>query len=160
MISIFAILFKMNNRSLDAWPFFIQFNSLIAIFSTIAKSSVLVALTGGLSQLEWNHFEETGGTLDHLQYFDAASRGPWGSFVFFFRMRKSRFGVLAALGAILTVVALAFEPFTQQIVEFPSRSIRLSNVTANTTVANTFELDENLRKNCELDRNDFPLISR
>lgn len=75
-------------------------------------------------------------------------------------MRKSRFGVLAALGAILTVVALAFEPFTQQIVEFPSRSIRLSNVTANTTVANTFELDENLRKNCELDRNDFPLISR
>jgi hypothetical protein len=48
---------------------------------------------------------------------DAASRGPMGSAILLltFRVRP-----LASLGAVITILALAFDPFIQQIVQYPS----------------------------------------
>ncbi|KAF1992808.1 hypothetical protein P154DRAFT_411915, partial [Amniculicola lignicola CBS 123094] len=86
MLLIFVILFMMNGKSLASWQLPIQINSLIAVFSTISKSALLLALAEGLSQLKWNAFEKQGGaTLDQLQIMDDASRGPWGSLMMPFK---------------------------------------------------------------------------
>jgi hypothetical protein len=48
---------------------------------------------------------------------DAASRGPLGSLILLFSLRSRP---LASLGAVITILALAFDPFIQQIVQYPS----------------------------------------
>ncbi|KAF2792011.1 hypothetical protein K505DRAFT_279589 [Melanomma pulvis-pyrius CBS 109.77] len=140
MALILAILFTMNGRPLASWHLPIQINSLVAVFSTFAKSAFLLALSEGVSQLKWNYFEKQGGTLDHLQTFDQASRGPWGALVFPFKIWRGRTGLLAVMGAVLTLFALGFEPFTQQIIDFPSRSVVMLNETAYTPSATDFTL--------------------
>jgi len=139
---ILAVLVFMNNKSLESWKLPIQISSLIAVFSTFAKSALLVALSDGLSQLKWHHFERRARTMDHLQYFHDASKGPWGSFIFFWKMRKSRVSPIAAAGAILTIAALMFEPFTQQILAFSTRPVLLMNETASVTSASGLVLNK------------------
>ncbi|KAF2012585.1 hypothetical protein BU24DRAFT_464961 [Aaosphaeria arxii CBS 175.79] len=138
---IFIILLKTNGQPLSAWHLPIQLNSFIALCSTIAKSALLVVLAEGISQLKWNHFERTGGArLGQLQVFDDASRGPWGSLVFPWKMLKAGVDKLALLGAALTVLIIVFEPFTQQIIDIRSRSLPLRNETGFMRVANSFAL--------------------
>ncbi|KAE8136997.1 hypothetical protein BDV38DRAFT_283388 [Aspergillus pseudotamarii] len=52
------------------------------------------------------------------QAFDSASRGPWGSINILWSHRASS---LASLGALITVLALVFDPFIQQILSYPTR---------------------------------------
>jgi len=138
MSLILAVLCYMNGRLLSNWKLPIQLNSLIAIFSTFARSALMLVLAEGLSQLKWNHFEKRHTTLDWLQIYDEASRGPWGSLMYLLRMRKDMRAV-ATLGAVLTILALAIEPFTQQILEFADRQT-LANATAYTLSAETFSM--------------------
>lgn len=53
-----------------------------------------------------------------LRLFDNASRGPWGSFMLLLRIKGRS---LAALGAAITLFALAMDPFFQQVVGFPEQ---------------------------------------
>lgn len=135
---LIAILVAMDGKPLQDWRLPIQINSLISVFATVARSALLLILAEGLSQLKWNHLEASGGTLDQLQTFDSASRGPWGSFVFTAKIRKANFRVLATIGAALTVLATAFEPFAQQVIEFPSRVAVMENETAHLRTAKSF----------------------
>jgi hypothetical protein len=141
MTLIITILLAMNGKPLQYWKLPIQINSLVAVLSTIARSASLLILAEGLSQLKWNHFEKPASTLDQLQTFDDASRGPWGALMFFLKMKKG-IRILTAIGAALTVLALAFEPFTQQVLEFPSRKISITNGTAYVHAAEEFVLRE------------------
>lgn len=108
----------------------IQPNSLVAIFSTIAKSALLVPVSECIGQLKWVYFQVTQSKpLGQLHEFDRASRGPWGSLTFLLRLRLERCALLASLGATLTILSLGFEPFTQQVLSFYSQPTVLSNVT-------------------------------
>ncbi|KAI8938751.1 hypothetical protein NX059_004618 [Plenodomus lindquistii] len=139
VVVILAMLFVMDRKPLSSWKLPIQINSLVAIFSTLARSALLLALADGISQLKWNHFERRDTTLNHLQTYDDASRGPWGSLMYLIKIRRHATG-LGALGAALTILALAFEPFTQQIIDFPSIQTANDNGTAYVTVAKSFAL--------------------
>lgn len=141
MSLIAAILVAMNGKSLVAWKLPMQINSMIALCSTIARSASLPILAEGLSQLKWNHFEKGASTMDRLQAFDDASRGPWGAVMVFVKM-KWELRSLPAIGAFLTILALAFEPFTQQILKFPSRRVVVGNGTAYVSAAEEFALPE------------------
>lgn len=138
---IMAILLVMNGKPLQHWRLPIQINSLVAIFSTFARSSLLLVLAEGLSQLKWNHFEKQSSTLNQLQTFDEASRGPWGALMLLVKLKRE-IRCLSAIGAALTVLGLAFEPFTQQILEFPSRKVSITNGTAHVYAAQGFALRE------------------
>ncbi|KAF2797187.1 hypothetical protein K505DRAFT_226392, partial [Melanomma pulvis-pyrius CBS 109.77] len=123
-----TILFLLNGKSLNLWTLPIQPNSLVAIFSTIAKSALLVSIGECISQLKWMHFDDVRPkALSQIQVFDDASRGPWGSLVLLWKTRKS-FNraesppVLALLGAAITILMLAFEPFAQQVIGFSTRN--------------------------------------
>ena len=118
-----SILFAMDGKALDSWHLPIQPNSLVAVFSAVAKSALLVPIAECLSQLKWMYLD--GGepkTLNQLQVFDDASRGPWGAWVLLWRLRSKHRSLLACFGAVITILLLAFEPFTQQVITFPTRS--------------------------------------
>lgn len=126
-VLIVVILSSMNGKPLSKWKTsVIQPNSLVAIFSTIAKSSLLVPLAECLGQLKWAFFERKR-RLDHFQSFDSASRGPWGAFRFLW-MTRCR-AILGTVGAIATIFMLAFEPFAQQVTQYQTRhsEVRISN---------------------------------
>jgi hypothetical protein len=110
---IIAILFSMDGKPIEKWKFrSIQPNSLVAIFSTLAKSSLLFPIAECMGQLKWSYFKEPG-PVSQLQRFDTASRGPWGAALLLWHVRGRAF--LASLGAVVTVLLLAFEPFAQQV---------------------------------------------
>lgn len=62
----------------------------------------------------------------HMQSFDDASRGPLGSVAFFWKGRKyGTLGLLTYVGCILTIAAVALDPFAQQVISFPSKQTEL-----------------------------------
>lgn len=70
-----------------------------------------------ISQLKWLWFVRKQ-KLSVFQMLDDASRGPTGSL---FLLGKI-YGIhLISLGAIVTIIATAFNPFAQQVVGYPLR---------------------------------------
>lgn len=99
-------------------------NTIISAVSTASKYSFLLVVAQGIGQLKWTYFSRAARQVYDVQVFDDATRGPLGSLQF---LRNLRFQALVASGgAILTVLSIATEPFTQQILSYPSV---LSNVT-------------------------------
>ncbi|KAK5084703.1 hypothetical protein LTR05_005781 [Lithohypha guttulata] len=82
--------------------------------TAILKASLTLPIAEGISELKWQWFEKPR-TLSDISTFDSASRGPWGSFLFLFSIRRS---VLASCGAIITICALAIDPFSQQVLKY------------------------------------------
>ncbi|KAI3329470.1 hypothetical protein HD806DRAFT_287970 [Xylariaceae sp. AK1471] len=149
VISLVAIVITLRlheNRPLPDWPYGININALIAIFGVLLKAGVTVPLSEGISQLKWQWFEQKRRSLIDLDGFDAASRGAWGSFLFLFTLHGEPFtrpshrwffprsfvrflfnwkaihlaGYFAKFAAFLTVLVMAVDPFTQQIIQYVS----------------------------------------
>lgn len=125
---ILAVLLKANNLALADWPLWIQPNSLLAVFTTVGKSALMVPVASCISQLKWRHFQVRANRLSHLQILDDASRGPWGSLMVLLNVRVRAFTVWAL--AIVSLIALGFDPSAQQILDFPVRDTRLTNISA------------------------------
>lgn len=124
-----AILLYIDDKPVGAWKLPIQPNSLVAVFSTIAKSALLVPVAECIGQLKWIYFDSTESrTLAQLQAYDEASRGPWGSLGLFWKTRGAA-SALALAGAFTTILMLAFEPFAQQVVSFSTHNAALHNMT-------------------------------
>ncbi|KAF2143123.1 uncharacterized protein K452DRAFT_166926 [Aplosporella prunicola CBS 121167] len=130
---IVVILGIIDGKALADWKLLIKPNSVIAILSTVARSSLLVPIAECISQLKWTHFSSSARSLSHLQIFDDASRGPWGSLTFLWKVRPT--AVIATAGALVTIITLAFEPTAQQIIEYPSRNAPLANATSSVAIA-------------------------
>ena len=134
-IAVIAVLISVQRKPLAEWKMSIQPNSLVAIFSTIAKSALLVPIAECISQLKWTYFESPR-TLSQLQVFDDASRGPWGSLVLLWKTKAT--ALLASLGAFITILLLAFEPFTQQVVRVQVKNTLMKNETSALSYALSF----------------------
>ncbi|KAK8059968.1 hypothetical protein PG996_009898, partial [Apiospora saccharicola] len=128
MVALVVVLALSDGRALSLWTFFVQPNTVISILVMVSKTSMLLAVSACLSQLKWKHFLDGPRPLSHLQAFDNASRGPLGSL---FLMGNLRLGaVLAFFFALVTTASVAIDPTAQQILEFPSRTTRLEDVTS------------------------------
>ncbi|TGJ83165.1 hypothetical protein E0Z10_g5594 [Xylaria hypoxylon] len=136
-ISLIVPVLKMvDNKPLDVWSYSIRPNSLISVLTTISKSSMTVSTASCLGQLKWDHFQYRPNPLDHLQIYDDASRGPWGSFLL---LCTGRLRVVTAWAiALVTLVALGIEPSAQQILETPTRQSLLPNITAQIGIAKNY----------------------
>ncbi|KAJ5735627.1 uncharacterized protein N7483_000752 [Penicillium malachiteum] len=74
-----------------------------------------------------------------MQAVDQASRGPWGSLTILWgAVRGPRMDTWTLTGAFITILALAIDPFTQQILSFPSRSVVTRLETAFIQTANAY----------------------
>lgn len=146
--AIAIILLYISDKAVSSWPLPIEPNALIGIFSTLAKAALMTAVPACVSQLKWIHFAEVSKSLNDLQTFDEASRGPLGSLLLIFalisRKGKSSASRLVSLGCIITVMALAVEPFTQQIISYRQRMVVAEKEgergeTATLAVANAYD---------------------
>jgi hypothetical protein len=132
-IALVVILASMNNRPLSDWGGLISLNAMVATLATISKSMILVPVSSCVGQLKWHYMREPH-RLRHFALFDDASRGPFGSAHILFLLPFK----LVALGAVVTVVASAFSPFSQQVLNFTTRDISSLNTTASFSFAHEY----------------------
>ncbi|KAI0814286.1 hypothetical protein GGR55DRAFT_701954 [Xylaria sp. FL0064] len=124
IILIVAILLLYDQRPVPEFTYGITLNAVLSTLTTFSKSFLLVAISGAISQLKWRWFQSTEGRgINDIQLFDDASRGPWGSLVFLAMPSKWS---LTSMGALLSIIALALEPFTQHLTTYPARDVVVS----------------------------------
>lgn len=117
MAGIVIMLFKYRNQRIPKWPLGLTLNAYISILAKVASAALMLPVSEALGQLKWSWFHRgESKKMWDFEIFDNASRGPWGSFILLVRT-KGR--TLAALGACVTLFALALDPFFQQVVEYP-----------------------------------------
>ena len=104
-------------------PYGLSLNAIVSTLATGCKSALVLVIGEAISQLKWlwfqDHWRKRQVPLLGMQTFDAASRGPLGSVVILFQHRGRS---LASFGALVTILLLAFDPFVQQILDYPARS--------------------------------------
>ena len=118
MAGIVVTLFIYKNKPIPNWPLGITLNAYISVLAKIASAGLLLPVSEALGQLKWSWFNKGHSQkMWDFELFDNASRGPWGSLLLLVRTKGKS---LAALGAAVTVFALALDPFFQQVVKFPN----------------------------------------
>ena len=119
LITLIAILRKYEGKPTPQWPLHITINALISVCSMIFKGAMIVPVEECISQLKWIWFWNKK-PLKGMEIFDRASRGPEGSVHLLF----SRQGLsLGSIGALITILAVASDPFFQQVVNYPTQSV-------------------------------------
>ncbi|KAI0445083.1 hypothetical protein F4803DRAFT_560399 [Xylaria telfairii] len=103
----------------QVWKAPVSLNAAIAILTTTCKASQLHAVCEAIGQLKWVDFKAAPRRLKHFELYDATSRGPQGAVKFILRVKWG----LATIGAFIVVIALAADPFTQQVVEFTIQDV-------------------------------------
>jgi len=111
---------------------------MISVFATISKSALLVPVTACVSHLKWRHFESKAHMLKEMEVFDRSSRGPLGALelLMYINLRAP----VASIGAGIILLALAIDPFTQQILEFPVRTVPASVGNGSAAVQAAFQV--------------------
>lgn len=121
MAIILVVLVFLKDQPLSKWSLgsTISLNTFVATFSRIASAALLLPVSEALGQLKWSwFFQGSSKKMWDFEIFDNASRGPWGSLQLLVRTKGRK---LAALGAAIVLLALALDPFFQQVVETPER---------------------------------------
>ncbi|KAH7083222.1 hypothetical protein BKA63DRAFT_502502 [Paraphoma chrysanthemicola] len=122
MGAIIASLIVLQDKPASKWPFDgvgLTLNAFVSILSRIAGAALLLPVAEALGQLKWIWFVKGDSKkMWDFEMFDNASRGPWGALLLLIHTKGK---TIAALGALVTIFALALDPFFQQVVAFPER---------------------------------------
>ncbi|KAF2430985.1 hypothetical protein EJ08DRAFT_206377 [Tothia fuscella] len=113
------------------WPLGITLNAYISVLSAISKYALAVPVDEALGQLRWLYFSDRPRNLIDFELFDDASRGPWGSLALIIHTKAKS---LVSLGASITLLSLALDPFYQQLVTYPQRPSDLDRSTVSRIV--------------------------
>jgi len=139
LVALGVMLLLYDGKETPQLPYNITLNALISVLSTAAKSSLLFAVGGTLGQTKWAWFTESR-ELSDMQTFDDATRGPWGALIL---LCSRSIRPLASLGAAITILALAYGPFLQQLVRYPVVQVRVATTQATTKKATTLDATGN-----------------
>ncbi|KAK5125245.1 hypothetical protein LTR85_000921 [Meristemomyces frigidus] len=140
IVCLSAILYRVNGKPYHPWRLgnvHISPNTLLSIVSTVSKASFLLPVTEALSQLKWTYFQQQPHRVIDFQRFDDAGRGPLGALKLLWVVKVQ--AVVASCGAIIMILALATEPFTQQILSYPSIATNATNGTATIGATRIFD---------------------
>ncbi|KAK3328723.1 hypothetical protein B0H66DRAFT_491 [Apodospora peruviana] len=140
LVAVFVTLASYSGQDVPKWPWGINLNSLVAIYTTVLRACLLLSLAEVISQEKWLWFRRPR-PLQHLEAFDLASRGVWGSLKLILVAYSSAVPFLAAITA---VALLAIDPFTQQSIKtvLCNRVIDTPNSAARIPVAVKLPQDE------------------
>ncbi|PSN72217.1 hypothetical protein BS50DRAFT_617516 [Corynespora cassiicola Philippines] len=117
---IVAILATMHNCRLSDWGAPFSVTAAVSALITASKSTLLLVVASCISQRKWKYFRKPRPLLD-FDTFDGASRGPLGALELLFG--KAAHAKTAALGALITTIALAWDPSAQLLIEFETQSV-------------------------------------
>jgi len=112
LIGMIATIYDLDGEPIPHWLYRLSINTFIAAFSVIIKASSGLVLAEGISHMKWTRHPQT---LRSFEVQDEASRGPWEAFNL---LRNDLGHSVASLGALVTILILFLEPFSQQIVSF------------------------------------------
>lgn len=115
LIALVVTLYPHNNQPLPKWPYSISVNTLVSIYVVIFKAAILFATAETLSQLKWLWYRRQR-PLHHVDVYDQASRGPMGSLKFLWAIGHR--DTLATTGALIIILMVIIDPFTQQILSY------------------------------------------
>jgi hypothetical protein len=122
MATIIGVLIYLKDEPLSKWPLAektgLTLNALISVLSKMAGAALILPVAEALGQLKWSWFLDHSKQMWDWEIFDNASRGPWGAALLLIRTKCRS---LAAVGAFITLLSLALDPFFQQVVDFPDR---------------------------------------
>ncbi|KAJ4984100.1 hypothetical protein SVAN01_10388 [Stagonosporopsis vannaccii] len=113
IVALVAVLYRENGRPLSGWTLAITLNTVIAALGTLARTTLAFAISACIGQQKWAWLRRTPDSLVAWERFDEASRGPWGGARLFVWLRMRHW---AALGALVTVGSIAFDPFLQAVI--------------------------------------------
>ncbi|KAI1203492.1 hypothetical protein F5X97DRAFT_318144 [Nemania serpens] len=115
LIAIVVTLYPRDLSPVPDWPYKISVNALLSVYVLVFKAALLYPVAAALGQLKWLWYRKEQPLID-LDVYDQASRGPLGSFKFFWSLAlRSQLG---AVGAIVTILIVLVDPFTQQLLEY------------------------------------------
>ncbi|KAL5342254.1 hypothetical protein BJX70DRAFT_410909 [Aspergillus crustosus] len=114
LIALVAILIQYNEQPQPSWGY-MSLNSLISWLTTIVKGCIIVSCSEALGQLKWVWFSQKAQPIQELRTFDAASRGAYGAVELIWRLRARHFAVF---GTLAVTLALAIDPFAQNLVRY------------------------------------------
>ncbi|KAL2849938.1 hypothetical protein BJY01DRAFT_245734 [Aspergillus pseudoustus] len=117
-IAVICVLVGFNQKSQPRFALGASLNPIISTLVTTFKSSLIYVAGGCIGQLKWIWFYKTRKQLNDMESFDSASRGPLGSL---FMVLQDKGRSLVSLGSVVTILALAFDPFVQQILTYPTK---------------------------------------
>lgn len=112
----------------------VTLNAIISVLSTASKASLLFVVEELISQWKWIIFTSEERPLADFDRIDSASRGPLGSLKVLW-MRRTMYALsilytilqfsdsyfnsgLVQVGAIIVLLSIAVDPFTQQLVQY------------------------------------------
>ncbi|KAL2811801.1 hypothetical protein BJX63DRAFT_269260 [Aspergillus granulosus] len=134
LIGIAIIFWYMDNKRLDAWNSRVSLNATISILTTACATALMHGVSTFIGQSKWLHFKKGPRKLAHLEIFDGASRGVWGSLLLLAYVPWN----LATIGALVTILRLSFSPFAQQVVLIEQRNVTTPDSTATFGYAHTY----------------------
>ena len=132
-----VVVFVYDDHPAPTLPRGISLNAVVSDLATISKSALLFMVAACISQLKWPWYS-VRRNLNDLQLLDDASRGPLGSIkLLFTRITQS----VASIGALITVLTLALDPFLQQLISYPIKEIYTDSTLASVSRATSFKTD-------------------
>ncbi|RDW90853.1 DUF3176 domain-containing protein [Aspergillus mulundensis] len=114
-IAIVCILVTFNGEPQPEFAYGLTLNAIISTLATASKSSLIYVISACIGQLKWIGVYKRRKQIYNMELFDSASRGPLGA-IFMVLQDKGR--SLVSLGAVLTILALIFDPFVQQVLTY------------------------------------------
>lgn len=114
--TLVALLCAYQGQPAPQWPLNFTFNTALSVLGAIFRAPALFIVAEGLGQLKWQWLSAKHRPISDLTAYDDATRGPWGATKLLLTARWR--DLLAFLGALLTVVSLAIDPFTQAVVSY------------------------------------------
>ena len=118
--AITLIMKRCDNKPIPTWSYGLTLNGVVSILAVVTKASMILPVAETISQLKWCWFWQQPRPVRDFESFDGASRGPWGSLTMLVSVRWCSLG---AVGAILTVAAMAIEPTLQQLPAYRTRIV-------------------------------------
>ncbi|KAL2815420.1 hypothetical protein BDW59DRAFT_177668 [Aspergillus cavernicola] len=119
LIAIACIFWYMDNKPLSAWSPSVSLSATISILTTGYATALMHGVGTFIGQLKWLYFKNGPRKLSHLETFDGASRGVWGSILLLTTVKWN----IATIGAFITILRLTFSPFAQQVILIEQRDI-------------------------------------
>lgn len=130
--AVIATLYPHQGKPLPKWPYHLSVNTVISIYVVVLKSTILLVTAEGLGQLKWQWLQRSRPLRDLVQY-DDATRGPLGALGLLWRLRLRE--PLSSIGALITLLVLVVDPFTQQVIRYYDCGVSVGGV--NSTIPRT-----------------------
>ena len=130
-----VVVFIYDDHAAPSLPQGISLNAIVSVLATISKSALIFVVAACISQLKWPWYR-VQRRLNDLQLLDDASRGPLGSV----QLLTTRLvWSSASVGALITLLALALDPFFQQLIAYPIKEVYTSSTSASARRATSFK---------------------